>query len=71
MGVLEYLAGQREAVNETQFLEDPFLLVTQDNMDDPEVSKYVNSFDCAVGGASGSAAPAGSEAPAASEAPAG
>lgn len=48
MAVVEYLAGAREAANETLFLEDPFLLVTQANMDDPEVSKYFNSFDCAV-----------------------
>jgi ribose transport system substrate-binding protein len=50
MAVLEYLAGEREAANETLFLEDPFLLVTQENMDDPEVSKYFNSFDCAIDG---------------------
>ena len=36
--------------NETLFLEDPFLLVTQENIDDPEVAKYFNSFDCAVDG---------------------
>jgi ribose transport system substrate-binding protein len=72
MAVLEYLAGQREAANETLFLEDPFLLVTQDNIDDPEVVKYFNSFDCAVdGGAAGSEAPAESEPAAESEAPAG
>jgi ribose transport system substrate-binding protein len=72
MAVLEYLAGQREASNETLFLEDPFLLVTQENMDDPEVAKYFNSFDCAVDGdASSAEAPAQSDAPAESEAPAG
>ena len=65
--VVEVLAGEREAVNETSFLEDPFLLVTQENMDDPEVSKYFNSFDCAV---DGSSAPASSEAPAAAGSPA-
>ena len=69
MAVLEYLAGEREAVNETIFLEDPFLLVTQENMDDPEVSKYFNSFDCAVEGSSAPASPAAAEAsPAAAEA---
>ncbi|CAN5458719.1 hypothetical protein BH24CHL9_BH24CHL9_13820 [soil metagenome] len=51
MAVLEYLAGEREVANETLFLENPFLLVTQENMDDPEVSKYFNSFDCAIDGA--------------------
>ncbi|CAN5775917.1 hypothetical protein BH23CHL8_BH23CHL8_10140 [soil metagenome] len=51
MAVLEHLAGEREATSETLFLEDPFLLVTQENMDDPEVSKYFNSFDCVVDGA--------------------
>ena len=69
MAVLEFLAGQREAVNETQLLEDPFVLVTQENVDDPEVSKYFNSFDCAVGGSGAPASPAAAEAsPAAAEA---
>jgi hypothetical protein len=42
-------------------------------MDDPEVSKYFNSFDCAVAGSSApsSEAPAESEAATESEAPAG
>jgi ribose transport system substrate-binding protein len=46
--VLAHLAGQYEPVPEVQYLEDPFVLVTQENMDDPEVSKYFNTFDCAV-----------------------
>ena len=66
MAVLENLAGQREPVNETVFLEDPFLVVTQDNIDDPEAVKYFNSFDCAVdGGSSAPASPAAAESPAA------
>jgi ribose transport system substrate-binding protein len=46
--VLAYLAGDYEPNPEIQYLDDPFVLVTQDNMDDPEVSKYFNTFDCAV-----------------------
>jgi ribose transport system substrate-binding protein len=48
MNVLAHLDGQYEPNPEIQYLEDPFVLVTQENMDDPEVSKYFNSFDCAV-----------------------
>jgi ribose transport system substrate-binding protein len=45
--VLKNLAGQMPASNTTSFLQDPFVLVTKDNMADPAVSKYFNSFDCA------------------------
>lgn len=44
--VLEYLAGQRAADPSTRLLDDPFVLVTQENIDDPEISKYFNTYDC-------------------------
>lgn len=46
INVLAHLAGTYEANPEVQYLDDPFVLVTADNMADPEVSKYFNSFDC-------------------------
>jgi ribose transport system substrate-binding protein len=46
--ILENLAGTREKSDERVVIADPFVLVTQDNIDDPEVSKYFNSFDCEV-----------------------
>jgi ABC-type sugar transport system substrate-binding protein len=46
--VLQHLAGQLEPNPDIQYLPDPFVLVTQENMADPAVSKYFNTFDCAV-----------------------
>jgi ribose transport system substrate-binding protein len=46
--LLAHLAGEYEPNPEIQYLDDPFVLVTQENMDDPEVAKYFNTFDCAL-----------------------
>ncbi len=48
--ILEHLAGARERSDERVVIEDPFVVVTQENMDDPEVSRYFNAFDCEVSG---------------------
>jgi hypothetical protein len=46
--VIDNLNGAYEPNPEVQYLEDPFVLITADNIDDPEVSKYFNTFDCAL-----------------------
>ena len=43
---LENLAGEREKVDEPQALEDAFVLMTADNIDDPDVSLYFNTDTC-------------------------
>ena len=43
---LENLAGTREPVEEPQALEDAFVLMTADNIDDPEVALYFNTDEC-------------------------
>jgi ribose transport system substrate-binding protein len=43
---LENLAGTREPVDEPQALEDAFVLMTAENIDDPEVALYFNTDTC-------------------------
>jgi ribose transport system substrate-binding protein len=43
---LENLAGQREPVDEPQALEDAFVLMTADYIDDPAVALYFNTDTC-------------------------
>jgi ribose transport system substrate-binding protein len=46
--VIAHLNGEYEPNPDVQYLEDPFVLITAENIDDPEVSKYFNTFDCAL-----------------------
>jgi ribose transport system substrate-binding protein len=43
---LEHLAGERDPVDEPQALEDAFVLLTAENIDDPDVQRYLNTETC-------------------------